>query len=213
MGPLAIHLEEEKLGSRDASLRQFGWSIDHVHRTANGGRFPSCCSCRKKNVKAPLQNATLAENQCEVCGNWTLSERTRQRLSFKTHCVAHLHSCGVNGKQQDRICEAAKKAHNDQVEINWNDEESVEGCMFPAGWSGDLAVQGFIEMLMHLLFSGVEESNFTLCNECLLDVGRPVETFKKAVHVLLKDLTTFHLSWLLVLPFSGSTKTKLTTGT
>lgn len=269
---LVDRLKEEKQGIRDSALHQFGWSTDFVHRTANGGRFPSCYGCRKRNVDALRQNTTLVDNQCECCGNWTLSERTKERLSFlppanypltqipncpvdppvgrevglerlsymdvqfptmvqatryafansmtkrgtgwnKTHCIAYLRSCGINGKHQASIYEHAKKAYNDQIDIDWNHEESVGGYVFPAAWTGDLAIQGFIEMLMHLLFLGVAESNFTLCNKYLLDAGRPVETFKKTVQLLLKDLTVFNLSWLLVLPFSGSTKTKLTTGT
>jgi hypothetical protein len=66
---------------------------------------------------------------------------------------------------------------------------------------------------MHLLFLGVAESNFDLCNIFLLAIGKGVETFKKCIQPLLKLLTKFNLSWLLALPFSGAATSKLTTGT
>lgn len=66
---------------------------------------------------------------------------------------------------------------------------------------------------MHLLFLGVAEANFALCNLFLLSVGKAVETFKKCIQPLLKLLIKFNLSWLLALPFSGAATSKLTTGT
>lgn len=67
---------------------------------------------------------------------------------------------------------------------------------------------------MHLPFLGVTESNFKLINRCLKETPGPgEETFEKNTQELLKVLTKFNLSWPLTLPFSGSKKTKLTTGT
>lgn len=71
----------------------------------------------------------------------------------------------------------------------------------------------FIEMCMHILFLGNAESNFKLADNFKSGVGRPGETFKKTVHAPLKNLTVFNLSRLLVPPFLGSKKGKLTAGT
>lgn len=85
--------------------------------------------------------------------------------------------------------------------------------MFPASWTGKLGMTWFVEMLMHSLCLGATESNFKLCNKHTKSVGQGEETIKKKAHKLLKDCAKFNLSWLLSLPFSGSKKTKLTTGT
>jgi hypothetical protein len=122
---------------------------------------------------------------------------------------AYLRTCGVNGKQQDLLYEAATRAYKNGTEINWDDPLCVGDFKFPASWAGDLPLKHFIEMIMHLIFLGVAESNFTLCNIHLKGLQRS-ETFKKRTQHLLKSLTKFNLSWLLAFPFSGQ---KLTTGT
>lgn len=112
-------------------------------------------------------------------------------------CTSHLRTCGINGKQQALIHDTAKEAHRQEAVIDWDEVEGVGGYRFPAAWMGDVPMGAFIEMLMHVLFPGNAESNFKLANKCMSSVGRPVETFKKTVHDLLRDLTTFNLSWLL----------------
>jgi hypothetical protein len=132
----------------------------------------------------------------------------------KEQCKAYLRVCGINGKQQDLIYAEARKAWTECVTVDYENSERLGGYQLPAAWDGDLPLQHFIETLMHLLFLGIAESNFLLCNKYLLNSpGRGVESFKKNTHELLKKLTRFNLSWLLVLPFSGGNKTKLTTGT
>lgn len=132
----------------------------------------------------------------------------------KAVCKAYLRCCGINGRNQDLVFYWAKEAYKagEVNNINYHREEGVGGFEFPAAWIGDMAPTLFIEMLMHLFFLGVAESNFKLCNLYMASVGRPVETFKRAVQPLLKALTQFNLSWLLALPFSGS-DAKRTTGT
>jgi hypothetical protein len=132
----------------------------------------------------------------------------------KEQCKAYLHVCGINGKQQDLIYAEAQKAWTECVMVDYENSERLGGYQLPAAWDGDLPLQHFIETLMHLLFLGIVESNFKLCNKYLLNIpGHGVESFKKNMHELLKKLTWFNLSWLLVLPFSGGNKTKLTMGT
>ena len=131
----------------------------------------------------------------------------------KANCQAYLRTCGINTRQQELLYSAAVAAHDDNEEVDYNDPFGVGSYKFPAAWVGDMPLEKFIEMLMHLLFLGMAESNFKLCNLFMKRFGRPIETFKKKIQLLLKDLTVFKLSWLLAYPFSGSTKSKLTTGT
>jgi len=59
-------------------------------------------------------------------------------------------------------------------------------------------------MLMHLLFLGVAESNFTLLLDYLKSIGSGENTFKVRVQNLLHQLRKFNLTWLLAHPFSGN---------
>lgn len=132
----------------------------------------------------------------------------------KQICRSYLRSCGVNGKQQDELYEAARQAFKDNAVIDYDDNcTKLGGYEMPAAWIGDLSVPYFIELLMHLLFLGCAKSNFKLTNKFLSTVNRGEQTFKKSVQELLKALTGFNLAWCLVLPFNGSKKSKLTTGT
>jgi hypothetical protein len=122
---------------------------------------------------------------------------------------SYLRSCGINQVQQKLILEAASHALVNQTVIDWNSGTGVGTYLFPAAWIGDLPICGFIEMIMHLLFLGIAESNFALCCQYLTEL-RMLIPFKKRAHQLLVFLTRFNLSWLLAFPFSGVT---LTTGT
>ena len=62
-----------------------------------------------------------------------------------------------------------------------------------------------LQMLMHLLFLGVAESDFTLSLDYLKSIGSGENTFKVRVQNLLHQLRKFNLSWLLAHPFSGKT--------
>ena len=144
----------------------------------------------------------------------TCSPRARRGWT-KTHCKTYLRVCGLNTKEQDLVAEAADKAFQNgginTVDLNLPDR--VATYEFPAAWNGDMPAHLFIEMLMHLLFLGIGESNFTLGNEFMQKFGRAAETFKKTVQVLLKELNKFNLSWLLIHPFSGGVSTSHKTGT
>ena len=133
----------------------------------------------------------------------------------KEQCKAYLHVCGVNGKQQNLFYAAAGQAYMDHAVVDYSNNSTTLGTYnMPTAWDGDLPLLHFIETLMHLLFLGIAESNFKLCNNYLLNShGKGVESFKKNAQELLKKLTHFNLSWLLALPFSSSSTTKLTTGT
>ena len=273
---IKLHLEAENTGAKDTTIKEFGWSCGLMDRAKNGGRFPACVSCRKKNVEwlhQPIYES-LPESRCELCANWVLDAGTKVLLKFaapkeyppkarcldncpvdppegrdagveelefleldfstmkqaarfafyhsksprnkgwtKQHCRAYLRACGINTKQQDLIYEAAARAHAGEEEVDYNSPTGIGSYQFPAAWVGDMPLRLFIEMLMHLLFLGVAESNFKLCNLYLQKFGRPVETFKKTTQELLKVLTKFNLQWLLAFPFSGTKKTKYTTGT
>lgn len=59
MDPPAFKVEEirqfvadQRSGTSDLSLQQCGWSHQFVETAKNGGRLPSCFSCRKANIKA-----------------------------------------------------------------------------------------------------------------------------------------------------------------
>ena len=274
--PIEDKVANDKGGINDNVLRVYGWSCNFVDRSTNGGRFPACYSCRKRNVDL-IRNIGICQDavnnhQCEVCANWTLDQTTKEMLSFtvpkdyptrtlpdcpidppegrevgvetlsyidlefltmvkaakfaffhckskrgtgwnKVHCQAYLRTCGINGRHQDLIYAAAVKAYADEEDNDYNLQTSIGSYKFPASWNGDIALKLFIEMIMHLLFLGVAESNFVLCNMFMKSIGKGVETFKKCIQHLLKLLTKFNLSWLLALPFSGATNTKLTTGT
>ena len=131
----------------------------------------------------------------------------------KGMCQSYLRSCGLSTAQQEAIYYAARAAAKQGLDVDFGLPDRVASCEFPAAWTGDLEFQQFIEMLMHLIFLGLTESNFKLGNMFLQATGRPVKTFMRTVQALLKELNKYNLSWLLVLPFSGSEKTKYTTGT
>ena len=131
----------------------------------------------------------------------------------KSMCQAYLRTCGWNQKEQDLLYAAAIRSYKNQEPFDLTDPFGIATYRFPAAWLGDMPLKRFIEMLMHLLFLGVGESNFKLGNMYMQAFGRAELTFKKATQELLKLLTRYNLSWLLVQPFSGQTKGKLTTGT
>ena len=132
----------------------------------------------------------------------------------KAMCKAYLRTCGVNGKEQDLLYTAAATAHRNPEEVvDYNLPGKVGIYVFPAAYTGDMKLNLFIEMLMHLLFLGIAESNFKLQNLYMQEFGRPEATFKNTIQPLLLVLVKFNLSWLLALPFSGTKKGKLTTGT
>lgn len=131
----------------------------------------------------------------------------------KAMCKAYLRVCGLNGKQSDLLYAAAGAAHRNQTPVNYDLHDRIGDFLFPAAWIGDMPMHLFIEMLMHLLFLGVAESDYVLFNLYMQSTKRPAETFRKTIQELLKVLVRFNLSWLLVLPFSGMTKAKLSTGT
>ena len=133
----------------------------------------------------------------------------------KATCQSYLRTCGVNRKQQDSVYAAARKAYDDNLVVDYEDPLRVGTYHFPAAYCGDLPLSRFIETLMHLLFLGITESLFKLFNSHYAKSsvsGRGEETFKKNIQELLKALAPLNLSWLLILPFSGS-DSKRTTGT
>ena len=123
---------------------------------------------------------------------------------------AYLRSCGWNQKETDLLYAAAIHAYKNNVDVDYKDIYGLATYQFPAAWIGDMSIDRFIEMLMHLLFLGVGESNFKLSLLYMQKTGRAEMTFKKAMQELLKKLNKYNLSWLLIQPFSGKA---LTTGT
>jgi hypothetical protein len=91
---------------------------------------------------------------------------------------AYLRTCGVICKLQDLLYAAAKKAYKESTVIDWTDPLLCIGELsFPAAWAGDLPICHFIKMIMHLMFLGIAESNFALCNIHLKNLHK-LETFK-----------------------------------
>jgi hypothetical protein len=127
----------------------------------------------------------------------------------------YLRTCGVNTKCQERLYEAAKAAFTNNTPVDYADERGLPGFEFPFAWNGELAIEDYIELLMHLLFLGVASDNFELGLLYLKSVKEQVETFKKCMQGLLKAIQKkFNLSWILAYPFStSSSKQESTTGT
>jgi hypothetical protein len=127
---------------------------------------------------------------------------------------SYLRTCGVNTKTQERLYDAAKAAYVNNTQVDYTDEAGLPGFEFPFAWNGELAIEDYIELLMHLLFLGVASDNFELGLLYLKSAKEPVETFKKDMQGLLKAIQKFNLSWILAYPFSTSSKKqKSTTGT
>ena len=132
----------------------------------------------------------------------------------KAMCMKYLNTCGLNTRQQELLYDAAMKAHSENVEVNYNDPMRIGDYTFPAAFCNDLELPRFIEALMHLLFLGVASSLVKLTNKVYLkSIGKGEDAFKQNIQGLLKALAPFNLSWLLILPFSGSKKTQMTTST
>ena len=129
----------------------------------------------------------------------------------KAQCKAYLRTCGIKTSVQEAIYDDARKSHEENLPVDYTLDDRIGNFFFPAAWNGDVPIPRFIEMLMHLLFLGVAESNFTLSLDYLKSIGSGENTFKVRVQNLLHQLRKFNLSWLLAHPFSG--KNPLTTGT
>jgi hypothetical protein len=104
---------------------------------------------------AMIQGTRFAffNSSCKHGNGWT-----------KAVCKSYLRCCGINGRNQGLVYDWAKKAFSTGEVVDYNQEDGVGGYRFPAAWIGDMQPHLFIEMLMHLFFLGVAESNFALCN-------------------------------------------------
>ena len=274
---LEMFLSVQQSGDGDDTLKDLGWASQMVDTSKNTGYLPSCDSCRKKcllairrlSAKTPAAIDDETDNVCGLCANWTLSDTTKDRLSFspgkdyparvrpdcpidapmgraigaakleyvdltfefmkhaarfayfhsmgpkgqqwtKAHCKAYLRACGIKTSLQEALYDDARKSYSEKLPVDYAQEDGIGNFFFPASWNGAVPIPRFIEMLMHLLFLGVAESNFTLSLDYLKSIGERENTFKIRMQPLLHRLRQFNLSWLLVHPFSG--KDPLTTG-
>ena len=138
-----------------------------------------------------------------------------QKAWTKGNTVAYLKHCGIAIKLGDQLFEDAKLARGQPV--NYNSSVKIGNFHFDPGWlSKDMAMQDYIEGIMHLLFLGAAESNYELIMLWLskLPKGGPkisATGFKRALQELIKDLRGFGLSWLMAYPLTGQ-KGKLGTG-
>ena len=99
----------------------------------------------------------------------------------KTATECYLTYCGVNKDLATKLHDIARKCAQlkKQDEIDYHDREGihaftdVEGKAHKFDWIApwldkDLSLDGYIEAIMHILFLGVEESNFELVGKWLL---------------------------------------------
>ena len=136
----------------------------------------------------------------------------------KTATICYLKSCGINNDLATQIWENARACGKEKKHdtVRYDSREGIGDFEWPAAWlGGDISVKGYIEAIMHMLYLGIEESNFELIKTWLSDTpaaGKVGQTpFLKALQVLLKDLRPFMLSWLPIYPLTGK-KGKLGTG-
>ena len=97
----------------------------------------------------------------------------------KAQCKAYLRTCGIKTSVQEAIYDDARKSHEENLPVDYTLDDRIGNFFFPAAWNGDVPIPRFIEMLMHLLFLGVAESNFTLS----LDYLKSIESGRYGTHV------------------------------
>ena len=129
----------------------------------------------------------------------------------KAKMAAYLKSCGVNSSHIDEIYALATEVRDkdDQDSAKYyQDPGGIGSFRFPAPWMDDLPPSAYIELIMHLVFLGMAESNFELI--AILNKNTKRDTsFRKNAQGLLIYLQKFRLSWLCTYPFS---KANLSTG-
>ena len=124
----------------------------------------------------------------------------------KTKVTAFLKSCGLNGADIDQVwavaTDAREKGEHDKQEY-YTDQKGIGKFRFPASWMAtDIGPSDYIELIMHILFLGVAESNFALISQYLKATKTSSDTaFKKNAQELLEYLRRFGLSWLKAYPF------------
>lgn len=164
--------------------------------------------------QVPAQQLTLMDLSYQKlisAARFAFFNCSRKKGSWsKTTCLEYLRTCGLSNKIQVELYNAAKASRG--VEVDYSDEEGVGDFRFPAAWKGHLPIERHIELIMHLLFLGISQSNVDLCDEFFKAAkGLGINSFRKAAQPLLRRLKKFQLSWLLAMPFSGNEK-KLGTG-
>lgn len=131
------------------------------------------------------------------------NKQTGHRPWTKGNCTAYLRTCGVAKKVYESVYECAKARRGIDEEVDYFCDSGVGNYEFSPAWSSDLPIHLHIEMLMHQLFLGVAEDNFELSDQWFKKTSQGTATFRNRVQPLLRFLSTFHLSWCLVHPFSG----------
>ena len=131
------------------------------------------------------------------------NKQTGHRPWTKSNCAAYLRTCGVAKKVYDLVYECAKAKRGIIEQVDYFCDNGVGNYEFSPAWNSDLPVHLHIELLMHQLFLGVAEDNFELSDEWFKKASQGTATFRNRIQPLLRFLSTFHLSWCLIHPFSG----------
>ncbi len=148
----------------------------------------------KQAIRFAFYNCSIPKNDALGHKPWT-----------KAMCSDYLRSCGVSKTVQDDLFECAKKQRQQpDQDVNYNSDDGIGSFKFPPAWSSDLPIQMHIEMLMHQLFLGIAEDSFELSDIWFKKASMGTATFRNAIQPLLRIISTFHLSWCLAHPFSGS---------
>lgn len=135
----------------------------------------------------------------------------------KGRCISYLRTCGVNAETAGAVYDAAFACRIDSDEFAAVDYTSTVGLgevfKYPASWHGDIKIQDYIETVMHQVFIGIAKSQMELIDRYLVVNGLGMETFRRQIQPLLKELKNFQLSWLMIMPFNtGKSDDKHTTG-
>lgn len=149
----------------------------------------------KQAVRFAFYNCSIKKNAALGHKPWT-----------KAICSDYLRACGISKTLSDEFFDCAKEQRQQPAdqEVNYNSDDGIGSFKFPPAWSSDLPIQMHIEMLMHQLFLGIAEDSFELSDIWFKKASMGTATFRNAIQPLLRIIATFHLSWCLAHPFSGS---------
>ena len=93
-----------------------------------------------------------------------------QNHGTRKKTVCYLKACGVTPSIAEvcyKMADLVRK--NKQADaVAYDDPKGIGELLFPASWFGnDLSLKDYIEAIMHMLFLGVQESNYEMIQNWL----------------------------------------------
>lgn len=163
--------------------------------------------------KLPVVNNLSFEFLLQACRvAYYHGSRTNGKGWNKGQVQAYLRTCGIKGDYAAEIATAAIRQREVDVDVDYDSKEGLgDSLQYPAPWFGGVKLHDYIETVMHQCFIGISQTNMEIIDNFMKSNKTPglkwgVEPFRRGIQVLLQDLKSFGLSWLLIMPFNTNKK-------